>query len=227
MSSPDNVEVRITATSDGGGPNRRYVEIDALNWDANVAGATLNGTIQLYEAGTAKTPSQNFTISPSDGEERITLNFDGADLTDASGADLECRVWQTDSSPTEFIEIGAVDAVITNSVGSIGFNLQLGNSVDGMANVRLVSVGTSIAQYDSGTGLADVIPLKTEFGRWGIEKQANSYYDIKVYECFQDVIFDPTGAATNIGSINPVAYANIGSFNLVAKANWDNINGVA
>jgi hypothetical protein len=226
---PDNIRVHLVTTANGGGPNKRSIAVDTINVDLVFGEPTLNGIVRLFDNAVQMTPSQTFTVAPSEGNKVIELSFTSSDLTQNSdGSTMECYVTQTDGAPSDYIDIEAVEALVFIDNGSPLYDFYMGNSVDGQTAVATdVTLGSTPSHKEYISTSASVIPLKTEYGRVGVGDSNGNRYNLTVYDVLQDAIYDPSGVSSNIGFINPVAYANISSFNLVAKANWDNINGVA
>jgi hypothetical protein len=193
LSSPNNVEIRITAASGGGGPNRRYVEIGTVNWDAVGSELALGYSIQCYESGVAKGTPSTGTVAPSEGTKILNHPFSGAILSNDDGSNVEAYLTQTGTDNGEYIEIDAVDWLNTPQSSNNSVDFDAGNSVDGLTNLATLSIGTFTTIIRNSVA-ATVVPLNAEYSRVGLSAAAIMYRDINLNETYQDVLYDAAAA---------------------------------
>jgi hypothetical protein len=170
----DDVEVRIEQTAGGSGTPgaRRAVEIGGIEWnvDYDSAEETVAYSIRTYESGTGKGGTTSGTITNADGDTVVQHTWDESILATADGSAVECRVWQTDSTPTVYLEIGAVEWNSTPEYNASRHDARWGNDVDGMSDaLSALVLASNYANVQEFTTSDPPMPTTSQHLRVGME----------------------------------------------------------
>jgi hypothetical protein len=170
----DGVEVRIEQTDGATGTpgNRRAIEIGGIEWNVDYeTEETVAYTIRLYEGGVARAPQTSGTLTAAGGDTVDQLTWDESSLGTADGSAVECRVWQTDSTPTVYLEIGAVEWNTTGTYTGATHTLYWGNDVDGMSAAitdTTLGSGGAYTNYQEFTNSDPPMPTTSQHLRVGM-----------------------------------------------------------
>jgi hypothetical protein len=160
------VNITVTTTNAGGGPNERSVAIDSIEWVAAANNAGASYDLDVYESGVKSGDVATGTITSTTGE-LDTGTWSESVLGTADGSNVELYITQTGGS--EYLEIGAVE---WQSATNVKGELYMGNSTDGATLVYTSPSGTApfstLGYKEVYSESPTVVPDTTEYARAGL-----------------------------------------------------------
>jgi hypothetical protein len=199
------INFQFTCTDNGGGPNKRHVAIDSVEWQAVGANAGASYDLDVYENGSKAGDVATGTITSTTGE-LDTGTWAHTLLGTADGSLVELYITQTGG--TEYLEIGAVEwQAATQLYGYIN----AGNSSDGVST--LDTDGPAAAPWNAQGWLEvysespTVVPDTTEYARVGFGVSAGDG-TAQISSAFLMVLEAPNAgydihAASSLAPFNP------------------------